>query len=87
MHLGKYREIEVDVTTTDGATYRSFSYQLGEIMDANGLPSPQYKDVIVRGAKQANLPAEYINLLKLKPDNGYSGHVQIYQEILQSFAL
>ncbi|XP_064613110.1 gamma-glutamylcyclotransferase-like [Liolophura sinensis] len=86
VYLGKYREIEVDVTTPDGDTYRSFCYQLGEIMDANGLPSPQYKDVIVRGARQAGLPEEYINLLKLKPDNGYSGHVQIYQEILQSIA-
>jgi gamma-glutamylcyclotransferase len=41
------------------------------------LPSTVYKNVIIRGAKEHNLPSEYINFLENIPDNGYEGEVEV----------
>ena len=49
----------------------------------DGRPSPQYKDVILRGAKGLMLPEEYIQFLESLPDNGYQGDVPVYNEILK----
>jgi hypothetical protein len=55
------------------------SYQLLperlEIEGSARLPSKVYKDVIVRGARESNLPLEYIQKLDLITDNGYNGNV------------
>ena len=45
-------------------------------------PSPQYLDVIIRGAIQHRLPESYITKLKNIKHNDYSGHVQIYDDIM-----
>ena len=46
-------------------------------------PSPQYCDVILRGAKQCNLPEEYIEKLNAIETNGYSGRVEIHERVLK----
>jgi len=43
----------------------------------NLLPSTVYKNVIIRGAIEHNLPPEYIEHLKAIQDNGYSGEVDV----------
>lgn len=40
-------------------------------------PSIVYKSVIIQGAMDGGLPAEYIELLKKMPDNGYDGPVDV----------
>ena len=40
-------------------------------------PSGVYKDVIVRGAKEHNLPACYVDMLERVEDNGYRGDVSV----------
>uniref|UniRef100_A0A183BJZ9 Gamma-glutamylcyclotransferase n=1 Tax=Globodera pallida TaxID=36090 RepID=A0A183BJZ9_GLOPA len=43
-----------------------------------GKPSPQYKYVIVAGAEEHGLPAEYIEWLRNNfPDNGFNGTVEV----------
>lgn len=41
------------------------------------LPSLRYKNVIIQGAKEHNLPEEYITYLENIPDNGYNGVVDV----------
>ena len=42
------------------------------------LPSGAYKKVIVEGAIEHELPAEYIEMLRQIKDNGYVGHVDLH---------
>ena len=42
------------------------------------LPSGVYKKVIVEGAIEHELPAEYIEMLRQIKDNGYVGHVDLH---------
>ncbi len=41
------------------------------------LPSLRYKNVIIAGAKEHNLPQDYITYLQNIPDNGYNGDVDV----------
>ena len=47
------------------------------------LTSPQYKNVIITGAKETGLPKEYMDFLNGVKDNGYDGHVEILTQIGQ----
>ena len=40
-------------------------------------PSYVYKDVIVRGAEEHNIPKEYLDWLRKIEDNGYRGDVNV----------
>ena len=42
------------------------------------LPSGAYKKVIIEGAIEHELPAEYIEMLRQIKDNGYVGHVDLH---------
>ncbi|XP_060080343.1 gamma-glutamylcyclotransferase-like [Ylistrum balloti] len=46
-------------------------------------PSPHYKDVIIRGARELQLPNDYLDFLQKIPDNGYQGRVPIYEEVMK----
>lgn len=81
-----YAAIEVDVTTPGGKklTCRTYQIQTGGIpCQYDTRPCPQYLDVIVKGAVQSNLPQDYIDKLTAVEHNGFSGKVQIYEEILE----
>jgi gamma-glutamylcyclotransferase len=47
-------------------------------------PSPQYLDVIVRGAEEHNLPEDYVKQLQLIEHNGFPGPLPLYDRILSS---
>ncbi|XP_041354005.1 gamma-glutamylcyclotransferase-like [Gigantopelta aegis] len=72
-----------DVTVQDetGREHVCRTYQLEG--RSSERPSPQYKDVIVRGAKQNGLPADYITGLEQMEDNGFVGHMQLYEDALK----
>nr|KAG5712967.1 hypothetical protein BaRGS_021761 [Batillaria attramentaria] len=72
---------EVDVTSTDNQVYRCRVYT--QELRATGKPSPHYKDIILRGARQNNLPEGYIKCLESVEDNGYAGEIDIYKQIME----
>ena len=76
-----YRPIVVQVKDNSNNLYDCRTYQL--ISKSIGSPSPQYKDVIVRGAKQHQLPLEYIEKLTAICDNGNIEEVSIYNELME----
>jgi hypothetical protein len=71
----------------EGGKVKCVSYQLlPERLEMEGsarLPSKVYKDVIVRGARENNLPLEYIQKLDLITDNGYNGNVEVELSLVQ----
>ncbi|VDM78798.1 unnamed protein product [Strongylus vulgaris] len=46
-------------------------------------PSPHYKTVILAGAVEHSLPADYIKELASIPDNGYKGRVEVDLEAIK----
>ena len=46
-----------------------------------GLPSPQYLQVITRGAEEVGLPRDYQQMLREHPHNHYEGEVAIFTAI------
>ena len=83
---GKYKPTDVEVTTPDGNCQRCRTY-IAQPNSAKSTfdtrPSPYYLDVIVRGAKQNNLPAEYLSFLESMETNGYSGECSVYEDVLK----
>ncbi len=68
-----YRRIVVEVTTSAGDIVRCRSYRV-VTPDPNGfLPSPAYRETILRGARAVGLPEAYIARLAATPDNGRAG--------------
>ncbi|XP_061198212.1 gamma-glutamylcyclotransferase-like [Saccostrea echinata] len=85
---GIYDAINVEVITPDNKTYsncRTYVMQKAYITDRyDNRPSPHYKDVLVRGAQQNNIPQAYIEFLQNLDDNGYSGNIPVYNQVLDS---
>ncbi|XP_067651925.1 gamma-glutamylcyclotransferase-like [Haliotis asinina] len=78
----RYKRRMVTVTTPDGTTYTCRTYELDGEFDISHTPSPQYKDVIVRGAKQNGLPEAYISQLEAIEDNGFQGEIPFYNKLI-----
>ncbi|XP_048236367.1 gamma-glutamylcyclotransferase-like isoform X1 [Haliotis rufescens] len=78
-----YQRRTVTVTTPDGTTHTCRTYELDGEYDIAHSPSPQYKDVIVRGARQSGLPQAYISQLEAVEDNGYDGEVEVYNRLIR----
>ena len=68
-----YRRYEVTVTTPGGDRVTCRSYQVATPNPDGFLPSPAYKQTIVRGALACGLPAEYRARLDAIVDNGIEG--------------
>ncbi len=81
MDEGYYRPLEVTVETPGGDKLTCRTYQLLRLGSEDKRPSPQYLDVIIRGAKQNELPQEYIDWLEKIEHNGYSGEVAVFNEV------
>lgn len=76
-----YKPIYIQVKDNFNNLYQCRTYQL---IDQNiGLPSPQYKDIMIRGAKQHQLPSEYIKTLTEMCDNGFTEEIPIYNELME----
>ena len=69
----------------DGEPVPCFAYQLTQATRSNSIlkdgegqmPSKVYKNVILRGAKEHQLPSHYITFLENIQDNGYDGEVNL----------
>lgn len=70
-----YRRLTVEVTTPVGDRVRCRSYQVVTPEPAGFLPSPAYKETILRGARALGLPGEYVARLEALADNGREGGV------------
>lgn len=76
-----YFAFESDILTPEGKVEKCRLYQQvntppineNELLPDNRKPSGTYLDVIIRGAKESNLPEEYQKFLKSFPHNGYTG--------------
>ena len=53
------------------------TYFLVKPEEEDKRPSFVYKDVIVRGAEEHNIPGEYLEWLRGIEDNGYRGDVKV----------
>ena len=74
--MGLLRRKPVEVHTTSGEDISSYLYQAtDQSVELEGLPSPQYLEVIVSGAEEVGLPEDYKQWLKQLPHNGYQGEV------------
>ena len=82
---GIYERIAVR-PIVDGQPVDCVAYQITNVTRDNAIashgnqlrPSTVYKNVIIRGAKEHELPAEYIKYLEEIPDNGYNGAVEVH---------
>ena len=82
---GIYERIAVS-PIVDGQPVNCVAYQITNVTRDNAiashgnklLPSSVYKNVIIRGAKEHDLPGEYIKYLEEIPDNGYNGEVEVH---------
>ncbi|CAL1533273.1 unnamed protein product [Lymnaea stagnalis] len=78
-----YQPIQVTIEMEDGRTVGCRSYEMHQNTTGNHLPSPHYKEVIVRGAKQNNLPEDYIRYLESFPDNGLTSPPPNYLKVME----
>lgn len=76
-----YQPITVSVVTPGdpGLEYKCRTYQMLECIP--DLTSPQYKNVVVTGAKEVGLPEDYMKFLNDFKHNGYDGHVEICDKL------
>ena len=85
---GIYHPVTVSVHTPAGEQLECRCYQLVHRGSPDPRPSPQYKSVILRGAKQNGLPSEYQEMLAKIEDNGYEGKLEIMtriEELIEKF--
>ncbi|XP_043825259.1 gamma-glutamylcyclotransferase [Dromiciops gliroides] len=79
VETGTYIPIQIDVYSQEGKALNCRCYQMKDYVPA--APSPQYKKVICKGARQNGLPSEYQRKLEEIETNHYKGPVQVIQEI------
>ena len=81
-----YDPIDVQITDPDGTAHTCRTY-IAELNSPDSTfdtrPSPMYLDVILRGAKQNQLPVPYIGFLQSFDTNGYSGECKVYEDVLK----
>jgi len=68
-----YRRLVVDLETAAGDRVACRSYQVVTPEPDGFLPSPAYRDTILRGAQAIGLPEDYQLSLQAIGDNGYVG--------------
>lgn len=88
-----YHAMSVNVETPDGRTLDCRVYQQcnnpkeyikPEDFAMDKRPSPLYLSMILNGAKENSLPADYIKFLKTIPHNGYEGEYDISLSLIQN---
>ena len=68
-----YRRVIVELATPAADVVRCRSYTVAAPDPDGFLPSPAYRDTMVRGAERVGLPAAYVARLAAIPDNGRVG--------------
>ncbi len=66
VHRGFYRRLAIEVVTDDGERVVAFAYQ-GDGRDPRRKPSARYLGLILAGARELALPAEYVSWLEAFP--------------------
>jgi cation transport regulator ChaC len=66
VHRGFYRRLPVDVVAGDGRRLAAFAYQ-GDARSAERKPSARYLGILLDGAREIGLPAEYVAWLEAFP--------------------
>lgn len=75
--------MEVSFPEGQQVTCRTYRMEKAGNSTYDHRPSPQYKDVILRGAKHIQLPPHYLDYLHSIEDNGYQGSVEVYDDVLE----
>ena len=78
-----YKPVEVTVETSGGEKLKCRSYYLLKRDSEDKRPSPQYMDVIIRGACENGLPPKYVEELRAIEHNGYIGEVDVKLDLLK----
>jgi gamma-glutamylcyclotransferase (GGCT)/AIG2-like uncharacterized protein YtfP len=68
-----YHRVGVQVETPAGDLVTCRSYEVADPDPDGYLPSPAYRDTILRGARTLALPAAYVATLEAIKHNGYDG--------------
>ncbi|HYR96267.1 MAG TPA: gamma-glutamylcyclotransferase [Candidatus Binatus sp.] len=63
VHVGIYHRIAVDVTFDDGEVVQAFTYR-SSWKTPGRKPSPRYLGLILDGAREHELPGEYVRFLE-----------------------
>jgi cation transport regulator ChaC len=66
VHVGVYRRLAVEVRTPEGAVLAAFTYR-SEISRPERKPSSRYLGLLLAGARELGLPAEYVERLRGLP--------------------
>ncbi len=77
--MGHYQRLIVDIVSyEDNKTmFKCVTYEKANKNEEIAKPSPAYKNVIINGAIEINLPDDYIKFLRSFDDNGYNGPINI----------
>ncbi|KAL4226259.1 hypothetical protein ACF0H5_014242 [Mactra antiquata] len=84
---GVYKAKEVTVKSIDDVSYTCRTYYLtskylNETLE--NRPSPMYMDVIIKGARQNNIPDDYVRYLQSIETNGHlENDLKLYKDILK----
>jgi len=74
--------ITVTVSSADGTQMKCRSYMLMDVGYADRRPSPQYLDIILKGAEDNQLPDYYVDKLRNIEHNGYAGSIPLYDVVM-----
>nr|CAD2181521.1 unnamed protein product [Meloidogyne enterolobii] len=74
-----YHRLEIHVLSHPSLDrgFNCLTYQYSNTNRVLAAPSPHYKEVIVAGAVEHELPTEYIKRLRAIPTNGFNGTVDL----------
>lgn len=82
VHCNIYKPITVTATSVDGIQLKCRTYMLVDVGYGDHKPSPQYLDIIVKGAEEHRLPDYYIDKLRNIEHNGYVGPHPLYDAVM-----
>ena len=77
--MGNYEPVNFETFTLEGNRLQCRSYRAKNKNATDRHPSPQYLDVMLRGAIENKLPEDYIAKLRQIEHNGYSGVIDLQQ--------
>ena len=76
VHLGVYNKLALTVTKKGDEKFECITYARPEDVP-QGAPSPQYLQTILEGARECDLPQDYVEELSKVEHNGYSGTLNL----------
>jgi gamma-glutamylcyclotransferase (GGCT)/AIG2-like uncharacterized protein YtfP len=65
---GGYRRRTVEVTTPDGARHTAVTFEVVDKEPRELAPMPEYVETLIRGARERELPRDWIAVLEALPE-------------------